>query len=173
MACVPVTCLQVAANGSVQELDIPENLKSLYRTVWEIKQRSLVDMAADRGAYIDQSQSFNVFMPDPNFGKLTSLHFYAWKKGLKTGMYYLRTRCEGGCWPGTPHPSMPCACCCPAVFPCLFLAVHGQVCLLAHVGKSVHVCTEVVTEHPDDVPDALMLVQSMQASCTQAASCLS
>mmetsp|Transcript_14694 Transcript_14694/g.36612 ORF Transcript_14694/g.36612 Transcript_14694/m.36612 type:complete len:851 (-) Transcript_14694:687-3239(-) len=82
----------VAANGSVQELDIPDNLKDLYKTVWEIKQRVLVDMAADRGAYIDQSQSFNVFMPDPNFGKLTSLHFYAWKKGLKTGMYYLRTR---------------------------------------------------------------------------------
>ncbi|KAG1661396.1 hypothetical protein FOA52_005689 [Chlamydomonas sp. UWO 241] len=82
----------VAANGSVQDLDMPEELKGLYKTVWEIKQRVLVDMAADRGAYIDQSQSFNVFMPDPNFGKLTSLHFYAWKKGLKTGMYYLRTR---------------------------------------------------------------------------------
>lgn len=86
----------VAANGSVQALDIPENLQALYKTVWEIKQRVLVDMAADRGAYIDQSQSFNVFMPDPNFGKLTSLHFYAWKKGLKTGMYYLRTRCVWG-----------------------------------------------------------------------------
>jgi ribonucleoside-diphosphate reductase subunit M1 len=60
--------------------------------VWEIKQRVLVDMAASRGAFIDQSQSFNVFMSDPNMGKLTSLHFYAWKKGLKTGMYYLRTR---------------------------------------------------------------------------------
>ncbi|KAL4450647.1 hypothetical protein ABPG77_001003 [Micractinium sp. CCAP 211/92] len=82
----------VAANGSVQALDIPDNLKALYKTVWEIKQRVLVDMAADRGAYIDQSQSFNVHMSDPNFGKLTSLHFYAWKKGLKTGMYYLRTR---------------------------------------------------------------------------------
>lgn len=88
----PTPCVQVAANGSVQDLDIPENLKALYKTVWEIKQRVLVDMAADRGAYIDQSQSFNVFMSDPNFGKLTSLHFYAWKKGLKTGMYYLRTR---------------------------------------------------------------------------------
>ena len=76
----------------VQELDIPPRLKQLYKTVWEIKQRTLVDMAADRGAYIDQSQSFNVHMSDPNFGKLTSLHFYTWKKGLKTGMYYLRTR---------------------------------------------------------------------------------
>lgn len=75
-----------------QELDIPPTLKALYKTVWEIKQRVLVDMAADRGAYIDQSQSFNVHMSDPNFGKLTSLHFYGWKKGLKTGMYYLRTR---------------------------------------------------------------------------------
>ena len=67
-------------------------LKALYKTVWEIKQRILVDMAADRGAFIDQSQSFNVHMSDVNFGKLTSLHFYAWKAGLKTGMYYLRTR---------------------------------------------------------------------------------
>ena len=83
----------VAANGSVQVLsDVPENLKEIYRTVWEIKQRSLVDMAAARGAYIDQSQSFNVHMDNANFGKLTSLHFYGWKKGLKTGMYYLRTR---------------------------------------------------------------------------------
>jgi ribonucleoside-diphosphate reductase subunit M1 len=77
---------------SQQELDIPPRLKQLYKTVWEIKQRVLVDMAADRGAYIDQSQSFNVHMSDPNFGKLTSLHFYTWKRGLKTGMYYLRTR---------------------------------------------------------------------------------
>ncbi|KAI8470436.1 MAG: NSG5 protein [Monoraphidium minutum] len=82
----------VAANGSVQELDIPMRLKSLYKTVWEIKQRVIIDMAADRGAFIDQSQSLNVHMSDPNFGKLTSLHFYAWKAGLKTGMYYLRTR---------------------------------------------------------------------------------
>lgn len=82
----------VASNGSVQDLDIPQKLKELYKTVWEIKQRILVDMAADRGAFIDQSQSFNVHLSDPNFGKLTSLHFYTWKKGLKTGMYYLRTR---------------------------------------------------------------------------------
>jgi len=64
----------------------------LYKTVWEIKQKDILDMAADRGAYIDQSQSLNVFMDSPNFGKLTSMHFYAWKKGLKTGMYYLRTK---------------------------------------------------------------------------------
>ena len=82
----------ISSNGSVQTLDLPDNLKEIYKTVWEIKQRVLVDMAADRGAFIDQSQSFNVHMSDANSGKLTSLHFYAWKKGLKTGMYYLRSR---------------------------------------------------------------------------------
>jgi len=83
----------IAANGSVQNIDeIPQNIKEIYKTVWEIKQRELIDMAADRGAYIDQSQSFNVHMQNPNFGKLTSMHFYAWKKGLKTGMYYLRSK---------------------------------------------------------------------------------
>jgi len=82
----------ISNNGSVQGLDLPENLKAIYKTVWEIKQRILVDMAAARGAFIDQSQSFNVHMSDANSGKLTSLHFYAWKQGLKTGMYYLRSR---------------------------------------------------------------------------------
>ncbi len=83
----------IAANGSVQEIkEIPQDIKDLYRTVWEIKQKALIDMSADRGAYIDQSQSFNVHIQNPNFGKLTSMHFYAWKKGLKTGMYYLRTK---------------------------------------------------------------------------------
>ena len=82
----------IAENGSVANLQLPQNLKDLYKTVWEIKQRVLVDMAVDRGAFIDQSQSFNVHMSEPNFQKITSLHFYAWKKGLKTGMYYLRTR---------------------------------------------------------------------------------
>jgi ribonucleoside-diphosphate reductase subunit M1 len=82
----------ISDNGSVQNLDIPEHFKSIYKTVWEIKQRKLVDMAADRGAFVDQSQSFNVFIAEPDFAKLTSLHFYTWKKGLKTGMYYLRTR---------------------------------------------------------------------------------
>ncbi len=83
----------IEANGSVQNIkEIPQHIKDLYKTVWEIKQKTLIDMAADRGAYICQSQSFNVHMQDPNFGKLTSMHFYAWKKGLKTGMYYLRTK---------------------------------------------------------------------------------
>lgn len=83
----------IAANGSVQGIDeIPENLKEIYKTVWEIKQKNIIDMAADRGAYICQSQSMNLFVQQPNFAKLTSMHFYAWKKGLKTGMYYLRTK---------------------------------------------------------------------------------
>jgi ribonucleoside-diphosphate reductase alpha chain len=83
----------IAANGSVQHIEeIPETIKELYKTVWEIKQRNLIDMAADRGAYICQSQSLNLFVDQPSSGKLTSMHFYAWKKGLKTGMYYLRTQ---------------------------------------------------------------------------------
>ena len=72
-------CKRGLALLMAQDLDIPDDLKALYKTVWEIKQRVLVDMAADRGAFIDQSQSFNVHMTDVNFGKLTSLHFYAWK----------------------------------------------------------------------------------------------
>ncbi|KAK6125742.1 hypothetical protein DH2020_040516 [Rehmannia glutinosa] len=80
-------------DGSVQKIsEIPEELKVIYKTVWEIKQRILVDMAVDRGCYIDQSQSLNIHMDQPNFGKLTSLHFHAWARGLKTGMYYLRSR---------------------------------------------------------------------------------
>ncbi|EDQ88439.1 uncharacterized protein MONBRDRAFT_37398 [Monosiga brevicollis MX1] len=80
-------------NGSIQAIaGIPDDIKALYKTVWELSQRTLIDLAADRGAFIDQSQSFNVHMGEPNFGKLTSMHFYAWKQGLKTGMYYLRTR---------------------------------------------------------------------------------
>jgi len=82
----------VGANGSVQSIpEIPQNIKDIYRTVWEISQKSIIDMSADRGAYICQSQSLNIHLTDPNFGKLTSMHFYAWKKGLKTGMYYLRS----------------------------------------------------------------------------------
>ena len=83
----------IAANGSVQALhEVPDDLKAIYKTVWEISQKTLIDMAADRGRYIDQSMSFNIHMTDPNIGKLTSMHFYGWKKGLKTGMYYLRTK---------------------------------------------------------------------------------
>ncbi|KAK8463415.1 hypothetical protein SEVIR_1G363100v4 [Setaria viridis] len=80
-------------DGSVQKVtEVPDDLKAVYKTVWEIKQKTIVDMAIDRGCYIDQSQSLNIHMDQPNFGKLTSLHFHAWSKGLKTGMYYLRTR---------------------------------------------------------------------------------
>ncbi|MFN7847298.1 MAG: ribonucleoside-diphosphate reductase subunit alpha [Bacteroidota bacterium] len=83
----------IANNGSVQSIkEIPDNIKELYKTVWEIKQKSIIDMAADRGAYICQSQSLNLFIQDANFAKLTSMHFYAWERGLKTGMYYLRTK---------------------------------------------------------------------------------
>jgi ribonucleoside-diphosphate reductase alpha chain len=83
----------IAANGSVQDIpNIPQNIKDLYKTVWEISQRTVIDMSADRGAYICQSQSLNLHVQNVNFGKLTSMHFHAWKRGLKTGMYYLRTK---------------------------------------------------------------------------------
>jgi ribonucleoside-diphosphate reductase alpha chain len=83
----------IAANGSIQHIEeIPADLKSLYKTTWEISQKVIIDMAADRGAYICQSQSMNLFVQSPNFGKLSSMHFYAWEKGLKTGMYYLRSK---------------------------------------------------------------------------------
>ena len=83
----------IASNGSVQHIpEIPQNLKDLYKTAWEISQKVIIDMAADRGAYICQSQSLNIFMENVNFAKLTSMHFYSWKAGLKTGMYYLRTK---------------------------------------------------------------------------------
>ncbi|PHR32507.1 MAG: ribonucleoside-diphosphate reductase subunit alpha [Fluviicola sp.] len=80
-------------NGSVQNIDeVPQVLKDLYKTAWEISQKAIIEQAADRGAYICQSQSLNIFMENANFGKLTSMHFYGWEKGLKTGMYYLRTK---------------------------------------------------------------------------------
>jgi ribonucleoside-diphosphate reductase alpha chain len=83
----------IARNGSVQGIDqIPESIQKLYKTSWEIKQKILIDMAVARGAFICQSQSLNLFVADPNYAKLTSMHFYAWKQGLKTGIYYLRTR---------------------------------------------------------------------------------
>ena len=83
----------MASNGSIQNInEIPQRLKDLYKTAWEISQRAIIDQAADRGAFICQSQSLNIFMENANFGKLTSMHFYGWEKGLKTGMYYLRTK---------------------------------------------------------------------------------
>ncbi len=83
----------ITANGSIQHIaEIPQTIKDIYKTVWEIKQKVLIDMAADRGAFICQSQSLNLFMQEPNVAKITSMHFYSWEKGLKTGMYYLRTK---------------------------------------------------------------------------------
>jgi len=83
----------IANNGSVQNIkEIPQELKDLYKTVWEIKQKAVINLSSGRAPYIDQAQSLNIHMQDPNFGKLSSMHFYAWKSGLKTGMYYLRTR---------------------------------------------------------------------------------
>jgi ribonucleotide reductase alpha subunit len=83
----------VANNGSIQQIEtIPEEIRNKYKTVWEIPMRNLIDMAADRGAYICQSQSLNLWLEDPNYNSLTSMHFYSWNKGLKTGIYYLRRR---------------------------------------------------------------------------------
>ncbi|MEQ2280897.1 Ribonucleoside-diphosphate reductase large subunit [Ameca splendens] len=83
----------IAQNGSIQDIkEIPDDLKQLYKTVWEISQKTVLKMAADRGTFIDQSQSLNIHIAEPNYGKLTSMHFYGWKLGLKTGMYYLRTK---------------------------------------------------------------------------------
>jgi ribonucleoside-diphosphate reductase subunit M1 len=85
--------LIISEKGSIQNISlIPEEIRNLYKTVWEIKQKVIIDMAADRGAYICQSQSLNLHIAEPSTARLTSMHFYAWKKGLKTGMYYLRTR---------------------------------------------------------------------------------
>jgi len=87
--------LMVKAGGSIQNIvDIPEDIKKLYRTVWEIKMKDVIDMAADRGRFIDQSQSMNLFMESPTLSKLSSMHLYAWKQGLKTGMYYLRSKAK-------------------------------------------------------------------------------
>ncbi|KAF6157850.1 hypothetical protein GIB67_003750 [Kingdonia uniflora] len=98
----------IVDNGSVLKIpEIPDDLKAIYKTVWEIKQRTLVDMAVDRGCFIDQSQSLNIHMDQPNFGKLTSLHFYAWSKGLKTGMYYLRSRAAADAIKFTVDTSIP------------------------------------------------------------------
>ncbi len=87
--------LMVKAGGSIQNIvDIPDDIKNLYKTVWEISQKCIIDMAADRGRFIDQSQSMNLFMESPTMSKLSSMHMYAWKQGLKTGMYYLRSKAK-------------------------------------------------------------------------------
>ena len=83
----------IANNGSIQAIvEIPNEIKSIYKTVWEISMKSVIEQASDRGIFIDQMQSMNLFMANPNYKKLTSMHFYAWKSHLKTGMYYLRSK---------------------------------------------------------------------------------
>ena len=83
----------ILENGSVQNIyNFPDDLKTIYKTVWETSQRTVIDMAADRAPFIDQTQSMNLWLSNPTFGKVNSMHMYAWKKGLKTGMYYLRSR---------------------------------------------------------------------------------
>jgi len=100
----------IARAGSVQGLsEVPTDLQLLYKTVWELKQKTLIDLAADRGAYICQSQSLNLFVPDPDYSKLTSMHFYAWQKGLKTGIYYLRTKAPVSAQQFTIDPTMKAA----------------------------------------------------------------
>jgi ribonucleotide reductase alpha subunit len=94
-------------DGSIQDVpSIPDDIKALYKTTWEIKMKTVIDMAADRGAFVDQSQSMNLFIEDPDFKKLTSMHFYSWRKGLKTGMYYLRTRPKASTQKFTVDPSL-------------------------------------------------------------------
>jgi ribonucleoside-diphosphate reductase alpha chain len=98
--------LIIANNGSVQGVaGIPEDIQALFKTVWEIKQKTLIDMAAERGPYICQSQSLNLFLGDPDYRKLTSMHFYAWRRGLKTGIYYLRTRAVASAQKFTVEPT--------------------------------------------------------------------
>ena len=87
--------LMIKAGGSVQNItNIPDDIKKLYKTVWEISQKVIIDMAADRGVFVDQSQSMNLFIESPTVSKLSSMHMYAWKSGLKTGMYYLRSKAK-------------------------------------------------------------------------------
>lgn len=94
-------------NGSVQGIEeIPDDLKALYKTSWELRQKVLIDQSADRGAYVCQSQSLNLFVEDPDFKKLSSMHFYSWQKGLKTGIYYLRTRAKAQAQKFTIDPSL-------------------------------------------------------------------
>jgi len=94
-------------DGSIQNIpQIPEKIKELFKTVWELKQKTMIDMAADRAAYICQSQSLNLFMEDPDFKKLSSMHFYSWKKGLKTGIYYLRSKAKAQAQKFTIDPTL-------------------------------------------------------------------
>ncbi|MFM8492242.1 MAG: ribonucleoside-diphosphate reductase subunit alpha [Bacteroidota bacterium] len=138
----------VAANGSVQNIkEIPEHLRELYRTAWEIKQKTIIDMAADRGAFICQSQSMNVFMTDVNFAKLTSMHFYAWKAGLKTGMYYLRTKAAAQAVKFTVQQHAE-----PAAGPSPVPQPQAEPQLVEVVASSVSVDTQMSAEAGQDLP---------------------
>jgi ribonucleoside-diphosphate reductase alpha chain len=139
----------IAANGSVQHIaEIPQEIKELYKTVWEIKQRTIIDMAAERGAYICQSQSLNLFIAEPNFAKLTSMHFYAWERGLKTGMYYLRTKPAASAikftvdkqYEMTPHPAE--------------VVMATTTTTAASSVTSVQGATQVANDFTDDAPSA-------------------
>ena len=102
----------IKAGGSIQDIqEIPQDIKELFKTVWEIKQKTLIDMAADRGRFIDQSQSMNLFVENPTMSKLSSMHMYAWKSGLKTGMYYLRSKAKSRPIQFTIDPSTVCETC--------------------------------------------------------------
>ena len=97
----------ILSEGSVQKIpEVPQDIKDLYKMVWEIKQKVIIDMAADRGAFVDQSQSMNLFMENPDFKKLSSMHFYSWQKGLKTGMYYLRSKAKAKAQQFTMDPKL-------------------------------------------------------------------
>ena len=138
----------VAANGSVQNIkEIPEHLRELYRTAWEIKQKTIIDMAADRGAFICQSQSMNVFMTDVNFAKLTSMHFYAWKAGLKTGMYYLRTKAAAQAVKFTVQQHAE-----PAASPSPVPQPQAEPQLVEVVASGVSVDTQMSAEAGQDLP---------------------
>lgn len=98
--------------GSIQKIkEIPETIRNIYKTVWDIKQRCLIDMSADRAKFICQSQSLNLFLASPNLSQISSMHFYAWKQGLKTGMYYLRTKPASSAQKFTIEPESSCEAC--------------------------------------------------------------
>ncbi|MEB3245725.1 MAG: ribonucleoside-diphosphate reductase subunit alpha [Vampirovibrionales bacterium] len=145
----------VLGNGSIQEIeDIPDEIKALYKTVWEIKQRQIVDMAADRGPFICQSQSLNIHMERPNFAKLTSLHFHAWKRGLKTGMYYLRSKAAADAIKFTisrdegakPEPALVSAGSASAAAPAPYYPDTGQLPLNVQTAPGVTTITERMAE---------------------------
>ena len=140
----------IAHNGSVQRIDeVPKDLKDLYKTVWEISQRDIINMAADRGCYIDQSQSLNIHINDPTYGKLTSMHFHGWESGLKTGMYYLRSK--------------------PAVDAIKFTVDQGMLRMEDRKNKSVEDSQSSSSSSATLTPVALALQTSTRAKASAAA----